>query len=111
MHDLMEQSESLPTYVIGSDEKYYADLSRPVNIPKYYDVLNTISELESFRNVSYPDSIVSSHEGPTLFGLPLPSISTGAYGGAVVDYTSYVMTHLREWSATFLIEDKVLDKI
>lgn len=116
----MESSDQVSTYVVGSDEKYYADLSRPVNIVKFSEMQRIVQELEIFRGFHYPENIVNSYESATIFNLPLPvsgsaSPTYGGHGqkeaGSVVDYTPYVMTHLKEWALTYLLEDKVLDKL
>ena len=116
MHDLISLNEEVPTYIIGSEEKYYADLSRPVNMVKFYDMNRLVYELETFRGFNYPDSIVSSYESAVMFNLPLPAQPSSTHSNnsahsTTIDYTSFVMTHIREWCILYLSEDKLLDKI
>lgn len=87
-----------------------------VNFSKFNNIYGLISDLETFRKVPYSETIMTTFESPAQYGLPLPNqTATPAPGQsapstATIDYTGYVVNHIRDWAIVHLVDDRTLDK-
>jgi hypothetical protein len=83
---------------------------KTVNMEKYNGMHALLQEIEAYRKIVFPESIMATYESPTMLNLPLPSVNPNTGVSTFVDYTGYVVSNIQEWSVANLIEDKVLDK-
>jgi hypothetical protein len=109
-------SSNLAKEIKDIDEKRdWKDSKKEVNFTKFNEIYTLIKDLECFRTVPYPETIVSSYESAAQYGLPLPNSSQAQSPGQIsasntVDYTGFVVSHVRDWAISFLVDDKILDK-
>ncbi len=80
-----------------------------LDITKMYQISAVLHELNVFKKVSYPESIASTFESASEYSIQIPTTNHAqGQSNGMSEYTSSVLAHIQEWSATQLLSDNEL---